>query len=58
LSGKRTRLVANPDLAVGFYPDLTRLTTALPFEVVDGVLHLSLPKAEEARPKLITVKAK
>lgn len=27
-------------------------------EVVDGILHLNLPKAEEARPKVITVKAK
>lgn len=27
-------------------------------EVVNGVLHLSLPKAEEAKPKSITVKAK
>lgn len=27
-------------------------------EVTDGILHITLPKAEEAKPKQITVKAK
>jgi HSP20 family protein len=27
-------------------------------EVIDGILHITLPKAEEAKPKQITVKAK
>jgi HSP20 family molecular chaperone IbpA len=26
-------------------------------EVSDGILHVTLPKAEEAKPKVITVKA-